>query len=350
VGQAPNAALQGISLASPDIFIKASGNLSMTSTRIASLGYRGNIDIQAGNTVDVGSQESFFGDPDSPKGIYTASGGSISVFSVHDLNVNGSRIATYNGGSIIAYSQLGDVNAGSGNAGYVSINAIEPDGFGGVHSIATTIPGSGILATTLPESFAALGSITVKAPNGAIRASTGGIIQLAFNGSHEGNPFISLDAIDIESGSSGIIGRRVDLHATGQVQGLIYGTESVNIVARDIRADIVSGGAIGVVASGSVAGTITSSGNVEVSASSISANISAKSVSAAGDTSGSVVNATTAAAKTDSKVTEEAATTTAKVSEKEIEESDEQKKTKGNGPVLAKSTGRVTVILPNNPK
>jgi len=62
------------------------------------------------------------------------------------------------------------------------MNALELDPITGqLVSIPAAIPGSGILATTLPGSDATLGNILVEAPNGNISASAGGIIQLSFN-------------------------------------------------------------------------------------------------------------------------------------------------------------------------
>jgi hypothetical protein len=57
---------------------------------------------------------------DSNTGIFTAQGGDINVFSVGDLDVNESRLMTFRGGDILAWSQEGDINAGRGSKTAVS--------------------------------------------------------------------------------------------------------------------------------------------------------------------------------------------------------------------------------------
>ena len=162
--------------------VTTAGNLEMTATKIANEGFLGGINLTVGGTLDIGGEFTAFGDPDSPKGIFTTSGGNVSVAVSGNVNVDGSRIAAYNGGSITVESFNGDVNAGNGGSGYVSMNALELDPITGqLVSIPAAIPGSGILATTLPGSDATLGNILVEAPNGNISASAGGIIQLSFN-------------------------------------------------------------------------------------------------------------------------------------------------------------------------
>ena len=156
------------------------GDLSMTSTTIANQGLFGDINLNVGA----------YDPPDVPKGIFTTSGGNISVVANGDVNVNGSRIAAYNGGSVTVLSKTGDVNAGSGGAGYISVNSLQfdphtgqlvLDASGQPQTISFSIAGSGILATTLYGSDATLGNILVEAPNGNISASKGGVIQVSFD-------------------------------------------------------------------------------------------------------------------------------------------------------------------------
>ena len=49
-------------------------------------------------------------------------------------------------------------------------------------SVPATIPGSGILATTVAGANALLGNILVETPNGDISASKGGVLQISFDG------------------------------------------------------------------------------------------------------------------------------------------------------------------------
>ena len=75
----------------------------------------------------------------------------MTVHAGGNVNVNGSRIATYDGGNISIVSEAGNVDAGSGGLGSVLLFRTSIDPVTGLVKINTTsIPGSGILATTLP--------------------------------------------------------------------------------------------------------------------------------------------------------------------------------------------------------
>ena len=188
--QAPDAALAAISSQGADLNITTVGNLSMTSTTIANESLFGDINLKVGGALNVGGQYTAYDPPSVPKGIFTTSGGNISVIVNGDVNVNGSRIAAYNGGSLTVLSQTGDVNAGSGGAGYINVNALQfnphtgqlvLDASGQPQTVSYSIAGSGILATTLFGSDATLGNILVETPDGNISASRGGIIQISYN-------------------------------------------------------------------------------------------------------------------------------------------------------------------------
>jgi hypothetical protein len=155
----------------------------MTSTKISNESLLGDVNVNVGGTLDVGGQFTTLGDPSAPKGIFTTSSGNVSVTAFGDVNVDGSRIAAYNGGNITIESLTGNVNAGAGGAGYVSLSALELDPLSGLlTSIPATIPGSGILATTVAGAHALLGNILVETPNGDISASKGGVLQISFDG------------------------------------------------------------------------------------------------------------------------------------------------------------------------
>ena len=149
----PDSALAAISPYGASLNVNASGNLTMTSSKITDEGLNGNLQLTVGGTLDVGGAFTTFGDPNAPKGIFTTSGGNISVAANGDINVDGSRIAAYDGGNIDIHSATGDVNAGTGGVGYVSMQGVELDPkTGQLVVIPATIAGSGILATTLPGS------------------------------------------------------------------------------------------------------------------------------------------------------------------------------------------------------
>ncbi len=241
-----------------NINVTTTGDLEMTSTKIANEGFLGGIVLNVGGTLDVGGQFTIFGDPDAAKGIFTTSGGNVSVTANSDVNVDSSRIAAYNGGNITIESEQGDVNAGSGGSGYVTLKALEIDPTTGqLTGIPATIPGSGILATTVPGSDALLGNILVETPNGNISANSGGILQIPFNDSDtsrataellagyelqdaNGLPvsaenlaggiavFISA-ARNIDTGESGVVAQNLIAKATGYIKGLFIGRQTVTI-------------------------------------------------------------------------------------------------------------------------
>ena len=174
---APDATLAAISPYGANLNIKTTGDLNLTSTKIDNQSYHGRINLEVGGALDVGGQFTTFGDPSSPKGIFTTSGGSVSVVADGDINVNGSRIAAYDGGDINIKSVNGDVNAGAGAAGYVTLKALNLNSkTHKLTGIPATIPGSGILATTVVGSDESLGDITINTPKGSINASSGGIL------------------------------------------------------------------------------------------------------------------------------------------------------------------------------
>ncbi|MFO1488229.1 MAG: filamentous hemagglutinin N-terminal domain-containing protein [Verrucomicrobiota bacterium] len=344
--KAPDAALAAISPFGAEVRVKVLENLDMTSTKIANESYLGGIRLEVGDTLNVGGQFTTFGDPNAPKGIFTTSGGAVSVTAGNDVNVNGSRIAAYNGGNLTVTSLHGDVNAGAGGSGFVSLQALQLNPrTGQLTAIPATIPGSGILATTLPGSRAAIGNILVNSPEGSINASLGGIMQIAFNSADTRQSFIELNAAkDINAGGSGIIGSNLRLQAGGDITGLVVGSGTVDINSRqNVDVTAFGGGGISISAGGNITGTAISP-VISVSGDSITASLVGSSVSAAGDTSGASQGVPQSnVAKEDARAAEDASTTVGKVADTE---SSEEEKNKFKNIKLAQKTGRVTVLLP----
>src|SRR5205085_2305274 len=101
------------------------------------------------------------------RGIFTAGQSDVSVMASGDVNVAGSRIAAFNGGNIFVESLTGNVNAGSGALSQVAVTEINVNpGTFAVTVKRQPISGSGILATTLPDSPAneTVGNIKVLTP------------------------------------------------------------------------------------------------------------------------------------------------------------------------------------------
>jgi filamentous hemagglutinin family protein len=341
---APDSALAAISPYGANLDITLGGDLAMTATKIANEGLLGNIELTAGGALDIGGEFTPFGDPNAPKGIFTTSGGNISVSAQGDVNIDGSRIAAYDGGNITVFSQTGDVNAGTGGSGFVTLVAEELEPTGQLTTITATIPGSGILATTLAGSDAPLGNITVNALAGSINASLGGVIQIAFNGTDSRNNFIDLTAgKDINASGSGVIGSNIRLKAGGDITGVVVGSQSVNINSQqNVAVSVFSGGNVEISASGSVSGTVIGGGSVNVSGDSITAALVSSSVTTSGDATGASMGVPQSNVAHDNVAMMEDTSTNA-VGNAQQAFGD----TKKDKPIaLTQRSGRVTVLLP----
>jgi filamentous hemagglutinin family protein len=329
--------------------VNVSGNLEMTTTAIGNSGWQGGIQMNIGGTLDLGLQ-SLFGEPNNvARGIFTASDGNISVTAGGDIDVDGSRIAAYDGGNITVISQQGDVNAGSGGAGNVEIQTelqLNADGTVTTLAIGRNISGSGILALTDAASTIGVGNITVTALQGSINADLGGIEQIPFNNISKPGSFISLDAgKDISAGNSGVIGSNIRVTAGGSISGLFVGSGSVGVNAgANFSGTIVGSTSVTVAAGGSVSGTIVGGDSVSVSGGDITASLDTSgSVSTSGDASGATVGIPQSnVAQNNAQTADNADAATSKTSSQD--DADELKKKK---PIsLAQKVSRVTVILP----
>jgi hypothetical protein len=351
VGVQLNHALAAVSYLGANLRLTLGGDLEMASSQIASFS-GGNIDVTADGRLDVGSQDQFTSD-DTPKGIYTGHGGHVNVEADGDIDINGSRIASYDGGDVTVVSDHGNIDAGSGGKGFFNVTTTQLDPL-------TSMPvdrndrffGSGIVALTRPDSDAKVGDITVQAGKdiqnmpgvgGDIIANAGGILQLAFNHVDQHDAKVSLVANgDIKANQSGILGGNVTLMAGGSIDGLVVAQQDLGITAQqNVSVTALAGGSASVGAGGSVSGSIVGgagasvSGGGEVSASVISAGGGSSSSSAFANVSAPVAQQTTT--ESDKKA----------ITAKADAEDEEEKKRRAAAPVLAKGTGRVTVILPN---
>jgi filamentous hemagglutinin family protein len=168
------------------------GDLDMFSSSIASLS-DGNISIYSSGDINAGSPD-FTVTATTARGIFNTGQGDVNVLADGDINVNGSRIAAYDGGNVTVESLDGNISAGSGGSGYVIVNSYTVDPVThGVQLYNATIPGSGILATTFPSDLdRTVGNILVETPNGNINASQGGIVQLPLNNSKSPNAVVQM--------------------------------------------------------------------------------------------------------------------------------------------------------------
>ena len=364
-GFSSNPSLVPLTSKGADVDINLAGDLDMFSSTILSQ-YGGDISIAAGGRIDVGSQLRV-GGGSQPRGIVSLGGGDIDIVAQGNVQVNGSRVASYDGGDIRITSLFGDVDAGAGGTGFIRVSKPYWDAEAGqVQYAGATIPGSGILATSFPtllpgETTSRMGNITIETPRGDIIAKAGGIVQIALNDATERNARIELIAGtrdgdttvfvgNIEATGSGVIGSNVRLDATGDIKGVVVASQSVTLnSSQNVNVTVVSSGSVNVSAAGSVTGTFAGAGNVSVSGDSVGGTFFAGGgLSVGGDVSGGVTAATgptSVAANADAAQASEEVQKSTDVAAVD-EENDEDKKKEKSAAKVKQFSGRVSVILP----
>ena len=342
-----------------DINVNLTGDLDMFSTTISSLN-GGNIFVSAAGTVNVGSTI-FTGNDAFARGIFTAQKSDVTLIAGGNIDLNGSRVAAYDGGNVFVESLHGNVDAGTGGNGSVTVEEINVNPLS--HAVTTsteTIPGSGILATTFPDSLDSVGNILVETPQGNINASAGGIVQIPLNGNNNNsgtvtllagtrNPDGSVQYVgNIDASGSGVIGSNVKLDATGDIIGVVFARNNIDINAvQNVNVTAFAQGDANVSAGGDVSGTVIGIGSVTASGSTVDASLLSQNVTASGDVTSSQVGFSqgTAANSTSQGLQNDDTEKKAVAAGTDTDDQDLKKKG-GNGPLLAKSTGRVTVISP----
>jgi hypothetical protein len=194
------------------------GNVDMLDSQINCTGETSDIFILAKGDVNVGRTVSS-GDEKKNSGIYTAAGGGINVFSGGDLNVNESRVMTFRGGDITAWTDLGNINAGRGSKTAISTEEprAEVDEEGEIIGVTFEPPavGSGIRTLTYdpdgiegPQQAPEPGDVYLFAPRGEIDAGEAGIagsnvILGATEVVNAQNISFSQGSVGVSSGSDG---------------------------------------------------------------------------------------------------------------------------------------------------
>jgi filamentous hemagglutinin family protein len=352
-----------------NIKVTVAGDLNMISSAIASFN-GGNIYIKSnGGNIVAGSASAPVAQ--GARGIYTTSQGDVTVIADGDIDLNRSRIATYDGGNVTVESLNGNIDAGSGGGGFVVVNSFSVDPkTHEVTSVSPTIPGSGILATTFPfDKNQTVGNVLVETPNGNINASAGGILQSPYNkapgnknaitevlagyelrdsGGHPvyadnigaGAPARVSDNRDINASGSGIIGENIVAQATGTFQGAIFSHGNVSLTAPQIANAVVLGTVVST--SGSLGSGVTLIGTESVSTGGANGGTILSADANGGGSSfsqGVAANATSSAASASASEAAAAATKTDNSAEE-----DPLKKKKNV--TLARKVSRVTVLLP----
>lgn len=373
VSQGPraNPALAQLFTRGADISVALGGNLEMFSTTISSLN-GGNITVVADGSVSVGSRT--FNVPGSTaRGIFTVDPSDVTVIARGNIDVNGSRIAAYDGGDVLVRSLEGDIDAGSGASGAATVEKIYVDPVTRqVLSYAPTIPGSGILATTFPRSLdpafpssqATVGDITVETPKGDIIANSGGVVQIPLNGQGANLGTVTLTAGtkdaagnvvhvgNIDASGSGVIGSTVKLQASGGITGLVFARENIDLTAsQSVNVTALTQGSVNVSAGGSVSGTIVGVGSVNASGTSVDASLLSQNVSTSGGATSGQVGFTQGNAAGNAASSSVQSDAPARTVARNSSEDDARRNTAATpGPRLTRTVGRVTVILPNTAK
>ena len=364
VGPAINSALAKIATQGATIKINLAADLDLYASMISSW-YGGAIDINVGGAINAGLADLPFQQADVPHGIWTSSDSDISVIAKGDINIQGSRIAAFDGGDVFVESLTGNVNAGTGNLSEILVNeVIVNPKTGAVTTPQQPIAGSGILATTLPNApkSLAVGNITVETPQGDIEAGSGGITQQPENKNTSLAPTVTLtagtfgangavlDEGNIDAGDSGVISINTVAKATGKINGLFISSGNSTIYGNTLNVTDVAGGMATVSASGgAITGTVIAGGGINVAGGTFAGVALSQNVSGGGAQS-ALATAATATAGSQTAAAGEAGSQKAQTSSEiaSTDTDDEKKKARAH-PLLAKYTGRVTVLLPPKP-
>jgi len=362
VGPAFNSALARIATRGATIKINLAGDLDLFASLISSW-YGGAIDINVGGSINAGLANLPLQSPLVPHGIWTSGDSDISVIAQGNINVAGSRIAAFDGGNIYVESLTGNVNAGSGNLSEILVDEVVVNPTtGAVTTPQQPIAGSGILATTLPDAPSSLrvGNITVATPQGDIDAGVGGITQEPENGNTSLTPTVTLTAGtfgangevvnpgNINAGDSGVIAINTVAKATGKITGLFISSGNSTIYGNALNVTDLAGGTATVNASGgSITGTVIAGGGINVTGGTFAGVALSQNVSGGGAQS-ALASAATATAGSQTAAAAEASSQKAETSDQPApaDASDDLKKRARAHPLLAKYTGRVTVLLP----
>jgi hypothetical protein len=149
---------------------------------------------------------------------------------------------------------------------------------------------------------------------------------------------------NILASGSGVIGSTVDLVASGNIAGVIFARNNINLNAQqNVSVTALAQGSINVNSGGTISGTIIGVGGISASGGSIDANLESNS-SISGDTSGSKGLAQGTAANATANAASASDQTPAAAKSDASTNDDPLKKNKGI--TLARKISRVTVLLP----
>lgn len=355
--------------------IQSHDSLNLLTSTIASLG-GGDVNvISTAGSMDLGSEALQSSTRNVGFGVFTAGAGNVNVMAQNNVEIDGSRIAAYNGGNIFVESYAGNVDVGAGGDTTTGVEAtfVNP-ATKKADNYQEIVFGSGIVANTyiippkstiLPPNAAKLpGNITIKTPQGNITSQLGGITQVALDGTTTGGPTITLEAGTFPTGtigqpgyspgypgnielgqSGGVIGGTINASANGDIQGAIISRQNSNVqAAQNFSGAVVAGGGANVSGGGTVSGVIVGVGGASVSGGSVSAEVLGQNVSVNGGAAQSTLGSSASATSTSQSAAQQSSNDT-KQELADNSGSDDEKKKKKTLPLMQR-VKRVTVILP----
>lgn len=171
------------------------GDINMTTSQISTNSGADDIYILARGAVNVGKTTINLDKNKNEEnlkktGIFTTSGGDIDIYAGGDVNVNESRVMTFDSGNITTWSDQGSINAGRGSK--AAISADPP-------RLEARKNDDGTTTWILKFSPPAVGS---------------GIRTLSYSsGTDPGDVYLYAPSGEIDAGEAGIAGRRIELLA-----------------------------------------------------------------------------------------------------------------------------------------
>jgi hypothetical protein len=237
-------------------------------------------------------------------------------------------------GNILVETPQGDIIASSGGIVQVPLNA---GGDNSSRKAAIEFLFGGFLREVLGIDTSKLLVVPT--------VTSGGTVTLRAGSLDEDGNVIYVGNID--TSGAGVIGSTVRLEASGDIKGLVFARDNLDIDAnQNVNVTALAVGSANVSAGDTISGTIIGVGSVNASGSSVDASLLSQNVTASGDVTSSQVGfaqANAAAATSQGLQADDSAKEAASGDKKD--EEDELKKNRP-GPRIAKTAGRVTVILP----
>ena len=101
--------------------VTVTGDLDMLTSTIAAIG-GGDVNVTSlAGSMDFGSEELFGTSRQLGFGVFTSGPGNVNVTAADAVDVDGSRIAAFDGGNVFVESLDGNVDAGSGGASITGV-------------------------------------------------------------------------------------------------------------------------------------------------------------------------------------------------------------------------------------